>query len=297
MAYRHDTSSMKTLSGWIPAPLGLLLSVFTPAAAHAQAKPSPFWVAFDSYDQQRSRAAFKACDQDGDDRLSVIEARRSLAGIGSQDDLSGFQSIDRNRDGFLHWAEFDRQFKTVTKRGSSFRFLPARPFRDPSAGSETKGKKVPQQRRAAELVIAMANVDDDPHINRSEFLGLLKALNQPASLASSFDAVDLDKSGGLSQAEFAPVLSAVPYLAQLVLAQNSGNKDQVRSGDLGKHLSTLHASLQRWHQVVFRAADRNSDGILDKAELKTTKAPARPPRQPVQAPKPRKRPKTPKPGK
>jgi Ca2+-binding EF-hand superfamily protein len=285
---------MKTLSGWIPGPLALSLSLLTPALANAQVKTKPLWIAFDNYDQQRSRAAFKACDQDGDDRLSVVEARRCLSGIGSPDNLAGFQSIDRNRDGFLHWSEFDTQFKTITSRGSSFRFLPTRPFRDPSAESKTNDKKVPQQRRAAELVIAMANVDDDPHINRSEFLGLLKALNQPASLASSFDVVDLDKSGGLSQAEFVPILDAVPYLAQLVLAQSSGDKDQVRTSDLGKRLSTLHASLQRWHQVVFREADRNRDGVLDKAELKTTKAP---PRQPVPTPRPDKRPGTPKPNK
>lgn len=292
-------------SAWRPAGLSSLaltvaLGAAMPAPGTAQPTTGGRWIAFDNYDERRSRAAFKACDQDGDDRLNVVEARLCLAGIGTAEDLSGFQAFDLNRDGFLHWSEFDQRFKLTTKRGSTFRFLPARPFSDPSAGTRAKGKQIPKEQHAAELVVAMANVDDDPHINRAEFIGLLKALGQPASLASSFDAVDLDKSGSLSKAEFVPVLSAVPFLAQLVLAQSSKTEDRTGPANLSRRLAGLHPSLQRWHQVVFRDADRNRNGMLEKNELKTSAAPPQPARKPVQkgrGPGPGKKPASGKPGK
>jgi len=259
------------------AALALATGWALPSAAVAQ--PNGRWIGFDNHDQRRSRAAFKACDRDGDDRLSVVEARYCLAGIGSADDLSGFQAMDTNRDGFLHWHEFDARFKATTARGSTFRFLPARPFSDPSAGTRAKGKRIPKEQTAAELVVAMANVDTDPHISRAEFLGLLKALGQPPTLAASFDAIDMDKSGGVSQAEFVPVLSAVPFLAQLVLAQQNKTTQQVLPAELNRRLAGLHPTLQRWHRVVFQQADRNGNGVLEKAELKTTPAPARRPRK------------------
>ena len=256
------------------AQAALVLAVGWGLPGTATAQPSGRWIGFDDHDPRRSRAAFKACDRDGDDRLSVVEARDCLPGIGPADDLTGFQTLDRNRDGFLHWHEFDARFKAMTARGSTFRFLPARPFSDPSAGTKARGKKIPKEQTAAELVVKMANVDNDPHVNRVEFAGLLKALGQPPSLAASFDAVDLDKSGGLSQAEFVPILSAVPFLAQLVLAQQTKTIEQVRLPELSRRLAGLHPSLQRWHQVVFQQADRNGNGVLEKPELKTRPVPA-----------------------
>lgn len=274
-------STPKPACGFSALALSLALGATMPAPGTAQPATNGRWIAFDNHDERRSRAAFKACDKDGDDRLSVVEARHCLAGIGTAEDLSGFQAIDLNRDGFLHWSEFDHRFKTTTKRGSTFRFRPARLFSDPSAGTRAKGKQIPKEQHAAELVVAMSNVDDDPHINRTEFLGLLKALGQPASLASTYDLVDLDKSGSLSAAELVPLLKAVPFLAKLVLAQTSKAEGRTGPTDLSRRLAGLHPSLQRWHQVVFRDADRNRNGVLEKNELKTSAAPTLPVRKPV----------------
>lgn len=301
-----------TSRAWATTLLAALPGLATAQRPAIQGKQATLrWIVFDEHHERRSRAAFKACDGDGDDRLSVIEARRCLTGVGTAEDLTGFQSMDLNRDGFLHWFEFDRRFKNTTEQGGRFRFLPARPFSDPSAGTRTKAREeIPKEQRAAEMIVAMANVDDDPHISRAEFVGLLKALNQPANLASTFNSVDTDGSGGLSKAEFVPVLKFLPALAKLVLSQGSAeaDPDHIRPADLGSRLAGLHPSLQRWHQVVFRDADRNGDEVLEKAELKLTKTPRLPVRKPVkseptkapakkQDPKPKKKPATKKSGK
>ena len=93
------------------------------------------WVALPRYDESTSRRAFAACDEDGDDRLDVRECLRALTNMGTAIKPTGFRALDANRNGFVHWDEFDNRYRRIVKQRDPFRFRPLRPFATPAAAT------------------------------------------------------------------------------------------------------------------------------------------------------------------
>ena len=178
----------------------------------------------------------------------------------------GFRLLDGNRDGFIHWDEFDGRYQRMVKEGAKFLFRPVRAFVPP----KTTEKLTPanQTEAAITVIMTMTAEDDDPELNKSEFVKLLDALKQPANLAATFPILDGDRSGGLSAQELGPVVAKVPYL--LELAKNAPQavvKPTVSETLLARRLAMLHPTLGRWSAQIFRAADHDGDGKLSIKEI------------------------------
>ncbi|MCA8955453.1 MAG: hypothetical protein KDC87_05230 [Planctomycetes bacterium] len=253
--------------------LGLLAGCAGITATRAQVKPPPAqtprpegqrWVILDKYDTRISRAAFAACDGDGDDRLSVVEARYSLRGMEQIGPVSGFAALDTDRDGYLCWPDFDARYRQRIELGTNFQFRPVRPFTKPRP-SPTKGAKV-SARSAVDLVMNMVRLDDDPHMSRAEFAKLLEVLNQPPSAAGLFTVLDRDRSGGLTREELEPVVKHIPYLLELT-RQADTSADAPSVDAVGKRLARFHPTVARWCTTILTVADKNRDGKLQLGEL------------------------------
>jgi Ca2+-binding EF-hand superfamily protein len=234
--------------------------------AAAQQPADSEWVALSRYDEATSRRAFAACDADGDDRLDVRECLRALTNMGTLREPAGFRALDANRDGFAHWDEFDRRYQRIVKQGTPFRVRPLHRFAIPKAAQNPS--IADRTRQAVALLQSMANTDDDPHIDKTEFGRLLTALKQPATAISLFPALDTDGSGALSEAELVPVVQKVPILLQLAAGGPAGGAAQVvREPVLAERLRRLHPTLGRFSKTIFANADRDADGGLSEAEL------------------------------
>ena len=68
------------------------------------------------------------------DRLDLFEAAAAIEAIGSPRERDAFRRMDRDRDGFLSFPEFDALFRSVIQRGDTFRVRVCRPYQ---AESET----------------------------------------------------------------------------------------------------------------------------------------------------------------
>jgi Ca2+-binding EF-hand superfamily protein len=227
------------------------------------------WIQLERYDERTSRAAFAACDTDRDDRLDVREAIVALPNMGTFGKPLGFRALDANRNGFVHWDEFDGRYRGLTNAGASFLFRPTRTFRPRPASK----KATASEKGAAAIARLMKMVGDDadPDVSKSEFLKLLATLKQPGSLANTFPLLDKDQSGGLSAAELAPVAAKAPYLLELTkIDPNAVVEPTVREKDLRKQLRRVHPSLARWTEQIFRAADSDADGKLSRQEIDPT---------------------------
>ncbi len=220
------------------------------------------WVVIQEYDEKTSRMAFSSCDDSGDDRLDLREAIHALPNMGSASKPSGFRELDANRNGFVHWDEFDARFRRLTTIGNKFLFRPSLPFL-PAKGKEP----VNPVEKAINIVMNMVADDEDPEISKTEFVKLLVVLKQPAKFATSFGRLDKDESDGLSAEELAPVIAEIPALLALANTIPGAAKPGIPKGVLQKRLGRIHPTLARWGKQIFRDADRDGDGKLSSKEI------------------------------
>lgn len=247
------------------------------AVMPSQEKPPSKWISLRVHDSGTSRAAFRACDANADDRLSIFEARQSLARMGGLENPEGFRRLDSNKDGQLSWPEFDRHFAGVCERGGSFRIRPVRPFLPPLS---------PRRASVAELaalsVIQLGDKNEDRVLDSDELKVLFKEFQLPESLrVQGLLLLDTDKSGTVDKKELLLLVQTVPGLIDLgrqeqeTRAMRAGplagiDKDddgEVAPQELDQALRLLDPALARWSRKVFTDADTDKDGVLDADEL------------------------------
>jgi Ca2+-binding EF-hand superfamily protein len=259
--------------------LGLALASSPPGAVLPRPqgkKPTNKWVGLRAYDEATSRAAFRACDGNGDDRLSIFEATKCLQRMGTLDDPEGFRNLDTDNNGQLAWPEFDRSYREVCQRGGTFRMRPTGRFQPPSRARRSKHDT------AAIYLLRLGDKDRDGGLDVSELAALLVEFKLPKETATqSFGLIDIDASGALDHKELLLVVERIPVLSNLgMLGADENGKSQlagadkdgngkVTQGELGETLRHLHPRLQRWSSKVFADADTNKNGVLEPAELGT----------------------------
>lgn len=228
-------------------------------------------VAVDTYDEDHSRRLFASADRNADDRLDLFEAGSSLETLDGVRDRPGFRRLDRDRDGFLSWPEFDALLRRVLEVGGAFYFTPSRivllriPQSAPPEQAEPGGMELLDQDRSGTL-------------SRTEIKVLLATLGLPPQLIEQFPVLDLDSSGELSKAESAPLAALLESFAgqgsqsRMNLPRAYRQADHNGDGHLDRleldHcLRALDPGLGRWTDKVLKDADPDRSGTLEAREL------------------------------
>lgn len=234
--------------------------------------------AADTWSERHSRELFASCDVDGDDRLDLFEAGTAFDTPGSPLRHDAFRRLDRDRDGYLTWPEFDLHFRTVVQRGDVFRVRTSRAL----AGN------APEQRAAkpsspVQQLLQLYDADGSTDLNEAELANLVQRLGAPPAVLSLAKTLDLDRSGTLDEQELVPMLEhltgSLPFLrsgpapnAALPPPWSSIDRDRdgrIDASELAQALRQLDPQLARWSGALLQAADRNRDGFLDGGELPT----------------------------
>lgn len=266
------------MSPWFPFAccVALLGSAFAQAPVPAEPRPArPERTVRGTCSEAASRDLFTACDADGDDRLDVLEAGSALEALRTPRDIEGFATIDRDRDGFVSWPEFDAHLRETLQRGATFRIRPLRPSALP----------VPSARPAtpAQKFIQAYDADQNGGLDKAEVDEYLRKNKLGRDAGAQLWTNDLDHNGRLDETEIAPWLERVLGIAPPLDAPASeaqvpwANADQdgsrtIDENELASMLRRLDPSLAHWAAGLLRALDRNRDGVLQPAELPGFKA-------------------------
>ena len=229
----------------LPASAAAQTSERGPGAVPKATSGPAKWVSLLDHSERLSRQAFTACDANRDDRLSVLEASRTIEGV-SHDDLDSFRRMDRSSDGFVHWPEFDQRFRELTSRGNPMRIRPYRPLPAPPVTSLTAGRTNTPMAQAVTL-IAQFDADKDGNLGLDEVAKGLQALGAPTDLLLILGALDLDKSQDLTPHELLPFVAQLPPIQAAPRPTQRGASSGLPTG--------------------YRKADTNKDGVLDRAEV------------------------------
>lgn len=257
------------------AKLPTALALCTALAAQ-QAEPSKQGttprreVSTGSYDIQNSRQLFAACDRNGDGDLDLFEAVDAIDSLdGSRD---RFRRLDRNRDGFLGFAEFDRHFQDVIVHGGMMRLLTLRPV----ALIDRE-----EARSQAPRIMQLFDRDRSGELSQPEIARMLEYANLPLPLLKQVD-IDRNRSGTLSMEELTPIL---PFLqlpgierqqappGAMILPSPFDSWDLDASGaidpsELALALRRVDPQLSRWAEAAMPGLDRNKDWRLSAEELR-----------------------------
>eukprot|EP00904_Undaria_pinnatifida_P001941 jgi/Undpi1/11748/HiC_scaffold_37.g14043.m1 len=219
-----------------------------------------------------SRVLFASIDRNHDDRLDLFEAAIGLPAVGSVRNRAGFRRLDEDRDGFVHWDEFDRFFRlAVADHRELFEVHPWHPL--PEKAADPAADTGP-----AAQVVAALDRDHNGRLDKDEVLELLNQIGAPRTLIGQLAALDLDRSADLDAKEFAPVLDIEPLgtalkallgnLAKTELPADENADGSVAESELASALSLVDPDLARWTKRVLAGADTNRDGTLSAAEWK-----------------------------
>jgi Ca2+-binding EF-hand superfamily protein len=261
-------------------------SLVIPANASAQASTtpgaSPGAPTRDSlldvtiYREAESRALFRACDHDADDRLDLIECSAALPILGNPRDVRGFRRLDTNSDGFVEWHEFDEAYRESVRTLGIFRLRPVRAVVEP----EDPTMWTPESEVIAQM-IQLVDDDGDGMVSRAELARFAEIAATGPELVRAFEQLDRDGSGALDAEELAaapPSAAAANQLAQAHASARSHLPPELRLADrnldgvvdaseLESGLRRIHPSLSRWTGRVLADADRNQNGTLGAAEI------------------------------
>jgi hypothetical protein len=268
------TSSMRSTS---LIALALLSSTLLPAQAKPPRSPAkqPATAAeVDVWSETRSRQLFAACDEDSDDSLDLLETCAALDLPLDTATLERFRRLDRNRDGFLDWSEFDRYCGSVVYDGHTLRLWLSRPLQVDDKEQQPAAPATP-----AQLLLQLFDADHSGDMSLGEFEALLAKANMPPSLASKFSMLDADGSKTLSSKELAP-LAGLPNLSRLqekakglpLLPAPYATWDRDANGNLdapeiAAALRRIDPDLARYAPRVLDHLDRDGDHKVGAAEL------------------------------
>jgi Ca2+-binding EF-hand superfamily protein len=233
------------------------------------------------WSETRGLALFAACDRDGDDRLDLFEVRHCLVDLQATRDPSVFRRLDTDNSGFVEWPEFAERFRVSLGRAGRFQL---QPYREPAA---MRNPAAPSSDiDPSEQMLGALDADGDGGLSRPEFTAFVRRMAGNAELSNRFDALDTNRSGKLELTEFAPVLMFVPQVWQKMSASedlrrampaNFRGADRDLNGvidraELRNALTRLHPSLAHWTDVILNAADRSRNGTLGAAELAASRS-------------------------
>jgi hypothetical protein len=272
-------------------PLSTLLAVLAPIPAQSPAPAAPPPAAVPeqqdpvrppsvertyrgAVDEAQSRDLFTACDSNADDRLDIFEAGSSLSLVRGAQDTEGFGRIDKDRDGFLAWPEFDQALRRALAGGGTMKARPNRALAVP----------LPEPRAATRLqqFLQMHDSNRNGGIDPGELDQFLRQANLPPGIASQLRLLDQDRSGRLEATELAPWLDRLaaptPAAAPTEPAKTSSLpapwgiadadvSNSIDEAELGRVLRRLDPLLGNWAAALKQLLDRNRDGVLQAAEL------------------------------
>lgn len=240
----------------------------------------------DVHTEARSREMFTACDGDSDDRLDLFEASEALETLGDPKDIEAFQRLDRDRDGYVTWPEFDQHFRSIVQRGITFRVKTCRRL-VPQAPEQQQARPLSPMQRFVQTYDKNGNGGLDP----SEIDDLVKVIQLPPVISTSMKALDLDLSGRVEETELAPFFdrlrgsiaipglelpksaTALPAAWAPIDTNGDGVIDQA---ELKSALRHLDPTLARWAALLLKQLDRDKDGTLDASELPGGESPRAP---------------------
>lgn len=238
----------------------------------AATKPKP--VLADTWTEERSRALFRACDADGDDRLDLFETADALDLLADATDLASFRRLDRDRDGFVGHAEFDGHFRTVVQRGDALRVRPVRPV-DPEPAPANEAAATPLRH-----LLQLHDKDRSGDLDFAEIDALVLRLSLPKEWPALLKGTDRDGNGRVVETELQPLLdellgATAPPAAKkppVTLPEAWRPVDTDRDGkvsevELAAALAKVDPSLARWSKQLLGTADKDGDGVLTPAEL------------------------------
>lgn len=226
-----------------------------------------------------SRELFTACDADGDDRLDLFELHDALDVMRNLRDASGFASLDKDRDGYISWPEFDANLRSTLLHERKFRVRTIRRF--------VQSAPEPKPATALQQFLQLHDSNGNGGLDQAEIEAYLRRTNLPPALGSQMRTLDLDGSGRVDEAELAPWFEQLPgqnALAKL-LTKESGlmppwsTIDDDSSGtidvtELARMLRRLAPTLERAAPELLRLLDKNQDAVLQPDEI-PGKAPAK----------------------
>lgn len=231
--------------------------------APATDAPSTFGV----YHVQTSRALFRACDLDGNDRILAREALRSLKNFTRKN----FRSFDANADGRISFDEFDKKFIETTRFGGEITVTDVARKRLPARLGEKSGYP-------PVLVnwYALLDTDANDKLGRDEFAKLAVHLG-----ADTFQRLDKNLDDGLSIAEMLPLIDWIelsekrrprPGATQRPLPIDFKTADldgdsRIDQPELERALFRIDPMLPTHARSILQAADQNGDLFLDRFEI------------------------------
>ncbi|MBL8722730.1 MAG: hypothetical protein JNK49_01720 [Planctomycetes bacterium] len=229
------------------------------------------------YHEATSHELFFACDSDGDDRLDLFEACDALESLGDPRDTSAYRRLDRDRDGFVSWPEFDQHFRSVVQRGGVLRVRPCRRLAADAVELRTATAATPIQQ-----FLQLHDRNGDGGLDPDEIDQFVRQSQLPPQVAAQLKALDLDRSGRVDEAELAPQFdtlraslpSAPPEARpagkglppEFAGCDTDGNS-ALDQAELAAALRRLDPALGTWAPVLLKALDTDRNGRLDAAEL------------------------------
>jgi Ca2+-binding EF-hand superfamily protein len=234
----------------------------------------PQWQEFDVYAVATSRALFAACDGNGDDRLSIFEAVRTIENFGSLRQPERFRQLDRDADGYLEWPEFDRRFRELTENGSPLRVRPVRTL------PLEAGADLGLDRARARGLLQVLDADADGVVSATEANALAGIAGLPVDGGALFRQLDRDGDARVTVEELMLVARGFrlpeprPAPPVTPLSLPVAYRDADLDGDGGLTLPELEvwlrrfdAGLARWSRRILADADQNGSGTLGTVEI------------------------------
>ena len=229
---------------------------------------------FVTYSEQTSRALFRACDRDGDDRLTLREARRALQDM----DRTRFARIDKNGDGRIQFDEFDKSFKDTAAHGGELVLTEWARKRLPASFAR-KYDVPPVLRRW----FANLDRDDNDRLDRNEWKQVVAQLEQEPT--ARFVRLDRNLDGSLTVVELEPILKLITRLEARRPRNPNARRPLPRGfrvadldanslldlSEIERALSRVHPTLVRLAERVLQSADSAPrDGYIDVFEIADT---------------------------
>ncbi len=249
-------------------------SVFPPSKNPSPNKDLPSKpTVFRVYRKSMSRDLFAACDANRDDRISLFEALDSLGGRLNRSVFH--RELDKDRNGFVTFEEFDGWFKTQSSYGGEIILAPKAMSR--SRFGISRLLELPP---ALQRFFGLLDLDLDERISPKEWAAVKPLLGNKAD---GFADLDKDLSGFLSMRELKPLLPllvvfdkalgavSAPNLRPLppLLAGADLNADtRLDSREIKRALGRISPFLVRHSTRVLRDADLDGDGSLAGKEVR-----------------------------
>jgi Ca2+-binding EF-hand superfamily protein len=229
------------------------------------------------HDPQASRELFAACDGNGDDRLDLFEASAAIETLGDPRDSSGFRLLDRDRDGYLDWSEFDDHFRAVVGRGRVFRVKTCRRFAHSAPEVQQAKSATPLER-----YFQLHDVDENGGLDPDEVSRIVKELGLQPLFEAQLRNLDRDQSGRIEATELMPFFERMQgkiALPGLRAAPESGlpgpwtaidadGDGAIDLGELQVALRRIDSGLARWARHLLQRHDADADGKLSADELR-----------------------------